>query len=688
MGTPIARPIAAPIPRPPARPGSVPVPAVPDKPAPSINEADTVRWESEPAFTMAPPVRREDPQHANTLSVLRRYSDGTFVTADGIEANAAANAVALPYSKTDVRFRVGSYDILAELGRGGMGVVYKAYSLKLCRFVALKMMTSGRFASEAETIRFQNEAMLAARLEHPNIVPVFDSGEQEGHLYFVMAFVEGRSLGALIKEQGETQDAAAREALLEACVRCIAACARALAYAHQRGIVHRDIKPDNIIVDPDGVPHITDFGIAKNTQREVSLTKPGAIVGTPSYMAPEQANSLAERIGPAADIYSLGATLYDVATGMRPFDADNPVIILMKVMNDLPEQPRVAAKKTLGRVLSPDLDLIIQKSMEKRAADRYASAAAMADDLEAYLEDRPVAARPIGGVERLKKSIRRNRAAFAMAVIAALTLVMLAVGFGTVLVFNLNATSDSLWAQDTKAGLDETATLERAITANMVEGRADVVRNLVHHLRNTPDIAMMEVVRTDKTLAYTDDATRAAVGKRVVDPAVIEAGEKSVPGVSRALDMVKSVAFGRIDMNLAEAAKAPTGAASKFKIDDATWKEVLTKREPVARVEDIDGVPHLTVLRPMANGPTCQVCHGPVTVGATTSFYGPANDDPENRTRAVLVVRRSQAAVEEQIAANTRDTLLVGGGTTLGLLAVLFLASRVFGIRLRPQRYG
>ena len=148
------------------------------------------------------------------------------------------------------------------------------------------------------------------------------------------------------------------------------------------------------------------------------------------------------------------------------------------------------------------------------------------------------------------------------------------------------------------------------------------------------------------------------------------------------------MAFGRIDMNLAEAAKAPTGAASKFKIDDATWKEVLTKREPVARVEDIDGVPHLTVLRPMANGPTCQVCHGPVTVGATTSFYGPANDDPENRTRAVLVVRRSQAAVEEQIAANTRDTLLVGGGTTLGLLAVLFLASRVFGIRLRPQRYG
>ena len=623
--------------------------------------------------------------------MLRRYADGTFVTADGIDAKAAANAVALPYSKTDVRFRVGSYDILAELGRGGMGVVYKAYSLKLCRFVALKMMTSGRFASEADTIRFQNEAMLAARLEHPNIVPVFDSGEQDGHLYFVMAFVEGRGLGAVIKEQAETKDAAAREALLEGCVRQIAACARALEYAHQRGIVHRDIKPDNIIVDADGVPHISDFGIAKNTQREVSLTKPGAIVGTPSYMAPEQANSLAERIGPAADIYSLGATLYDVATGVRPFDADNPIIILMKVMNDLPEQPRVAAKKTLGRVLSPDLDLIIQKSMEKRAADRYASAAAMADDLEAYLDDRPVAARPIGGAERMKKAIRRNRAAFAMVVIAALTLVMLAVGFGTVLAFNLSATSDSLRAQDTKAGLDETATLERAITANMIEGRADIVRNLVHHLRKTPDIAMMEVVRTNKTLAYTDDATRAAVGKRVVDPAVIAAGETAVPGVTRALDMVKLVAFGRIDQSLAEVATAK-GEAPKFAIDDATWKEVLTKREPVARVEDIDGVPHLTVLRPMANGPTCQVCHGAIVANAAdnpyANMYGPSNDDPGNHTRAVLVVRRSQAAVEEQIAANTRDTLLVGGGTTLGLLVVLFLASRVFGLRLRPQRYG
>ncbi len=645
-----------------------------------------MHWEQSPPAGPA--------QNASTTAALRRYADGIFVTAEGVDVQAAANAVPLPYAKAEVRFRIGSYDVLGELGRGGMGIVYRAYSLKLCRFVAVKMMTSGRFASEAETIRFQNEAMLAARLEHPNIVPVYDTGEHEGHLYFVMAYVAGRGLGGLIKDQHEAKDPAARDALLETGVRCLAACARALEYAHQRGIVHRDIKPDNIIIDAGGEPHITDFGIAKNVQREVSLTKPGAIVGTPQYMAPEQANSLAERIGPAADIYSLGATLYDLATGCRPFDNDNPIAILLAVLHSLPEPAPVQAKKTLGRRLSPDLDLIIQKAMEKRAADRYASAAAMADDLEAYLEDRPVAARPIGAIERTKKLIRRNRAAFAMVVIAALTLITLAVGFGTVLAFNLSATSESLREQDTKAGHDQTATLERAISANMVEGRADVVRNLVQKLRATPDVSMMEVVRTDRTLAYVDGDTRTAVAKRIADPTVRTAAVAAIPGFDQNLEMVEAVAFKRIDAAMATVAGAGAtkAAAPRFEIDDATWQEVLTTRKPVARVEEIDGVPHLTVLRPIPNAATCQVCHGGIAEGGAANpyanMYGPASDDPENRTRAVLVVRRSQAAVEAQIAQNSRDTLLVGGGTTLGLLALLFVVSRLFGIRLRPQRFS
>jgi len=673
-------------PLPPPRAGAAAV-AASQVPADAQQDVATMHWDPAPAESgSAESGPKEIATSATTTATLRRYADGIFVTAEGVDVAAATNAVSLPYAKSDVRFRVGSYDILGELGRGGMGVVYKAYSLKLCRFVAVKMMTSGRFASEAETIRFQNEAMLAARLEHPNIVPVYDTGEHEGHLYFVMAFVPGRGLGSLIKDELEAKDANTREAILEAGVRALAKCARALEYAHQRGIVHRDIKPDNIIIDAEGEPHITDFGIAKNVQREVSLTKPGAIVGTPQYMAPEQVNSLTERIGPAADVYSLGATLYDLATGCRPFEHDNPIAILLAVLHSLPEPARAQAKKTLGRTLSPDLDLIIQKAMEKRAADRYANAAAMASDLEAYLEDRPVAARPIGAIERTKKLIRRNRAAFAMVVIAALTLITLAVGFGTVLAFNLSATSDSLRVQDTQAGHDQTATLERAITANMIEGRADVVRNLIQKLRESPDVSMMEVVRTDRTLAYSDAGTRNAVAKRIADPALRSAAIAKIPGFDTSLEMVESIAFKRIDA-------APKTEGTSFQIDDATWKEVLNTRQPVARVEDINGVPHLTVLRPIPNGPTCQICHGAIADGTNAAanpyanMYGSFMNDPENRTRAVLVVRRSQAAVEAQIADNTRDTLLVGGGTTLGLLVLLFVVSRLFGIRLRPQRF-
>ena len=633
-------------------------------------DAPTVRWE---------PAAAPD-QDARTLGALRQYSDGVFVSADGDEVRAGANAVALPYAKSDVRFRVASYDILGELGRGGMGVVYRAYSLKLCRFVALKMMTAGRFASEAETARFQNEAMLAARLEHPASVPVYDAGEYDGHLFFVMAFVPGHGFGTLIDSQVKAPPPE-REAILRAGVQALATVARALDYAHERGIVHRDIKPDNVILDADGAPHVTDFGIAKNVQREVSLTKPGAIIGTPQYMAPEQANNMADRVGPAADVYSLGATLYHLATGARPFDGDSPIATLIAVLHKLPEDPRSRAKKVLGRALDADLDLIIQKAMEKRAADRYASAGALADDLDAWLEDRPVKARPIGALERAKKAVRRNRAAFAMMVVAVLTLVTLAVGFGTVLAFNLGRTSDSLRAQDEKAARDQAATLERAITANMVEGRADVVRNLVAKLRTMPEVSLIEVVRVDKTLAYTDGDTRAAVEKRLAEPDA--QARATTLGLGPKVAMVQSVAFANID-------RAAVAEAPGFAVDDATWREALASGKEVTRLEDVGGVPHLTVLKPIPNGEACQVCHGAVKEGGGDNPYAAmyGNADPDNRTRAVLVVRRSQAALEAQIAENSRDTLLVGLGTTVGLLALLWLLSRGFGVRLRPQRFG
>jgi len=624
---------------------------------------------------------------ATVVGGLRRYKGGGFVTADGVDVEEGTGGIELPYTKDDVRMRIGAYDILRELGRGGMGVVFLAYSLKLCRQVAVKMMTSGRFASEAEIVRFQNEAMLAARLEHPHIVPVYDSGEHDGNLYFVMGFVEGTGFGVIIDAQATAKKAGERaEFHLERGLKILAKSARALDFAHRRGIVHRDVKPDNIIVDAHDEPHVTDFGIAKNVQREISITKPGAIVGTPTYMAPEQANNIADRIGPAADVYSLGATLYHLATGRAPFEGPTALAILIAVLQKLPDPPKGVAKKTLGRDLPEDLETIILKAMEKRASDRYESARAFAEDLESYLADKPVSARPVGAGERLKKLLRRNRAAFAMAMVAVVTLVFMAVGFGTVLAFNLSRTSDTLWAQDEQSGRDQAATLERAIVANMVEGRADIVRSLVDKLRKDPKVTKIEVVRTDKTLAYIDDATRAAIGQRLIDPEVRRLISAKNPGFDKQIAMLESVAFANIDASVA--VDAPT-----FQYDDAKWRELLKQREAVAEVVDIDGVPHLTVLKPIPNGPTCQFCHGPVVESAAdanpyANMYGPKNPDPENRTRAVLVVHRSQADVKAKIADNTRDTLLIGGGTTLGFLAVLFLAIKLFGVRLRPQRYG
>lgn len=647
-----------------------------------------MRWEGHaPAPPSAPAHDR--PRDAGTFGGVRRYTDGTCVTPDGVDVRAAGeDVIPLPYARSEVRMRIGGYDVLGELGRGGMGVVYLAYSLRLCRHVALKMMTAGRFASEAETIRFQNEAMLAARLEHPHIVPVFDAGEHAGHLYFVMAYIPGRGFSALIEDQAKAASAE-RGPLLAAGVRCLAKAARALAYAHERGVVHRDIKPDNILVDALGDPHLTDFGIAKNVQRDVSLTRPGAIVGTPAYMAPEQANNIVDRVGPAADVYSLGATLYHLATGRAPFEGPSAIALVVQVLQKLPDPPRVVARKTLDRSLSPDLDLIIQKAMEKRAADRYPSAAALADDLEAWLEDRPVSARPIGALERTKKLLRRNRAAFAMAFVALLTLIALAVGFGTVLAFNLSRTSESLREHDAEAALEQAGTLERAIVANMIEGRADVVRNLIGKLREAPGLSLVEVVRTDKTLAYTDRKTREGVARRLMDPAVRAAITKVDPGFERQIEMLEELAFARIDR-----ADAPE-IAPTFPVDDTLWRELLGKREPLTRMESVGGVPHLTVMKPIPNGPTCQFCHGPIeerpdaaTANPYADLYGSATPDPENRTRAVLVVRRSQAEVEAKIAANSRDTILVGAGTTLALIALLWLAARLFGIRLRPERYG
>ena len=278
----------------------------------------------------------------------------------------------------------GDYELVEELGRGGMGVVYKAWDKGLERFVALKMVLRGVLATEADLGRFRSEAQSAAGLAHPHIVPVYQVGEHEGQAYFCMKYVEGRTLSEVVKD-GPLAPRVAAAYLVKV--------ARAVQHAHESGILHRDLKPANILIDSEDQPLVTDFGLAKRVAGGASLTGTGAIVGTPSYMAPEQAEGPMTKngdraVGPAADVYSLGAILYELLTGRPPFLAASAIETLLLVRMEEPVRPRL-----LNPQIDTDLELICRKCLEKRPEHRYASAAELADDLDAFLQGDSVTAR-------------------------------------------------------------------------------------------------------------------------------------------------------------------------------------------------------------------------------------------------------------------------------------------------------
>jgi tRNA A-37 threonylcarbamoyl transferase component Bud32 len=305
----------------------------------------------------------------------------------------------------------GDYEIQKEVGRGGMGVVYKARQVSLNRPVALKMIKAGVLADDAELRRFHNEAKAVALLDHPGIVSVYEVGEHDGQCYLSMKLIDGGNLGEQIASFRNNPRAAVTM-MIEA--------AEAVQHAHMRGILHRDLKPANILIDAVGHLHITDFGLAKLMESNVDMTASGAIIGTPAYMSPEQAAGHRGRMSLATDVYGLGAIFYALLTGKSPFGSDNVIETLEAVRNRPPEMPR---KRNAG--IPRDLELICLKCLEKNPADRYPTAGALVDDLRRWAAGEPVSVRAAGIAERVAKWARRKPT-----LAAAYTLGLLSLLFG------------------------------------------------------------------------------------------------------------------------------------------------------------------------------------------------------------------------------------------------------------------
>jgi len=318
-----------------------------------------------------------------------------------------------PDANPTSRRTFGDYELVEQIGRGGMGVVYKAWDVPLSRPVALKMILAGELASAASIERFRIEAEAAAQLEHPNIVPIYSIGEHGGNHFFSMKLVEGDSLDKLMKEfslphgQGAALGKAVVRQAHSAVARLMTNVARAVSYAHHRGVVHRDLKPSNILIDAEGTPFLTDFGLAKIVTRNQSVTETGAIVGSLSYMAPEQAKG--QTVAKAADIYSLGAILYELLTGRPPFKAETPLETLRQVTEQEPERP-----VRINPLVDDDIATICLKCLEKDPQRRYSSASELAADLERWERFEPIRARPATRLVRTRRWAQRNRTAAAL----------------------------------------------------------------------------------------------------------------------------------------------------------------------------------------------------------------------------------------------------------------------------------
>lgn len=318
-------------------------------------------------------------EHPEFAEDLRDLLGTMIVTQAAGESPSEPENSEAKFTALELPHEMEHFVLESELGRGGMGIVYRAYRKSDGQPVAIKMLLKGEFASEVEKQRFNAEATAAMRLKHRNIVPIYEIGEHKGRAYFCMKLIEGETLTErLVRGPVTTAETA----------RLMSRISDAMGYAHEQGVLHRDLKPSNILIDPNDEPYIADFGLAKQTSNDPTLTKSGAILGTPSYMAPEQAAGRRGEVGVTSDVYSLGAILYHMLTGRPPFQAATPVDTVLLVLEQDAIPPRV-----LNQRVNRDLEMIAMRCLQKPQDLRYETAKKMADDFRAFLNNESVSAR-------------------------------------------------------------------------------------------------------------------------------------------------------------------------------------------------------------------------------------------------------------------------------------------------------
>ena len=407
--------------------------------------------------TLAPPIRiRSGDPLTSCLSLDRSYHTLASTPAPG-----SMRALKLP--------QVPGYEILGELGRGGMGVVYRARQIRLNRFVALKMLLHADDADLSDVMRFRSEAEAVAAIKHPHVVQVHEFGHHDGQPYFAMELLSGGTLYNRIRMSAPLEPKFSAE--------LVEKLARAVHEAHAQGIVHRDLKPGNILYDEAGEPRITDFGLAKRVA--IQLTQTQAVMGTPAYMSPEQASGRTKFVGPPTDIYALGVILYECLTGKPPFAGFDSIAVLNQVLNDSPRgiRPQV-------RTVPRDLELICLKCLEKLPADRYATAEALAEDLGRFVAGKPVGVRPAGPIERAVKWARRRPTMATVYALSAIVLLVSTVGLGFV----------GLWRQAVHARDEADAHSRTAVAATVeVEAQrraAEDARDLLAQQNKVVEVAL------------------------------------------------------------------------------------------------------------------------------------------------------------------------------------------------------